>query len=353
MIRKTVAIALLALLVGTPAWAYVHRESVEKDIPVEERKLVRIANPNGLIQLRPGAGGRIRLEARKIARAKDEDTARDLAAEARVRVVESSDEIEIRVEIPSRVSQNTSLGELLGFTKRRHVTVELFVEVPPSMEVALHTASGDVDLEGVRSGGEISATSGDVWVSDCEGDFIVGVASGDVEIEGIVGELELSSASGELSVRDISGSVVVSAAGGDFVGKRIGKSFNLDGASGSVSLEDCGGRVEISTASGDVWLKGVKADISVSTSNGDVTAFTLNGEQVNVEISCSSGDIELTVPGNSSYKLEISSVNGAIYTKVPLSVQKVSRHELLGNVGSGKGSVSLSTSSGDIKLLES
>ena len=53
-----------------------------------------------------------------------------------------------------------------------------------------------------------------------------------------------------------------------------------------------------------------------------------------------------------SYRLEISSVSGAIYTKVPLSVEKVTRHELSGDVGSGKGSVTLSTSSGDIKVYE-
>jgi hypothetical protein len=353
MIRKTVVLTLLVLLAAAPAWAYVHRESVEKTIPAEGASVIRIANPNGLIQLRPGGDSEITLEAKKIAKAKSRDEAVDLAAEARVRVVEGADEIEIRVEIPSRIKNTHSLGELLGFSKRKHVTVEIYVDVPPSMEIRLSTASGDVDVEGVLSGGEIGATSGDVWISDCEGDFEVGVASGDVEIEGIVGELELSASSGELSVRDITGSVRVSAASGDFVGRGIGGSFVLDGASGEVRLEDCGGRVEISTASGDVFLKDVLSDLSVSTSNGDVTAFTVKNGPVNVEISCSSGDIELSVARGSSYQLEISSVSGAMNTKVPLSVHKVTRHELRGEVGSGVGSVSLSTSSGDIKLYES
>jgi hypothetical protein len=353
MIRKTFASTLLILLIGTPAWAYVHRESVEKEIPVEGRSIIRIANPNGLIQLRPGGEGEIVLDARKIAKAEGEDAARDLAAEARVRVVEGSDEIEIRVEIPSKIKHSRSLGELLGFSKRKHVTVELYVDVPPSMEVILSTASGDVDVEGVLSGGEIGATSGDVWVSDCRGDFEIGVASGDVEIEGIIGELKLSASSGEISVKDISGSVEVSAASGDFVGEGIGESFSLDGASGSVSLEGCGGKVEISTASGDVWLKDVTSEIHVNTSSGDVTAYAVNGGPVDVNISCSSGDVELTIPVGGSYTLEISSVSGSINTKVPLSVQKVTRHELRGEVGSGEGSVSISTSSGDIKLLES
>jgi hypothetical protein len=353
MLRKAVALTLLVLLVSSPAWAYVHRESVEKTIPVEGRGVIRISNPNGLIQLRPGVGANVVLEAKKIAKAKGEDAARVLAEDARVRIVEGPDEIEIKVEIPTRIKHGTSLGELLGFSKRRHVIVEIYVEVPPSMEVILSTASGDVDVEGVLSGGQINTTSGDVWVSDCEGDFTVGVASGDVEIEGIVGELSLSASSGELSVRDISGSVEVSAAGGDFIGKNIGDSFSLDGASGNVTLEGCGGRIEISTASGDVWLKDVTSNISVNTSNGDVTAFAVDGGPVNVEISCSAGDIELTVAEGSSYRLDISNVSGAIYTKVPLSVEKVTRHELRGNVGSGAGSVILSTSSGDIKVQES
>jgi len=353
MIRKAAASTLLVLLVSSPAWAYVHRESVEKTIPVEGRSAIRISNPNGLIQLRPGVGAEIRLEAKKIAKAKGEDAARDLAEEAKVRIVEGSDEIEIRVEIPSRLKHSTGLGELLGFSKRKQVTVEIYVEIPASMEVILSTASGDVDVEGVLSGGEINATSGTVWISDCKGDFVVGVASGDVEIEGIVGELSLSASSGELSVKDISGSVQVSAASGDFIGRGISESFSHDGASGNVTLEDCGGEIDINTASGDIWLKNVISDISVNTSNGDVTAFAIDGGPVNVEISCSSGDIELTVARGGSYRLEVSSVSGAIYTKVPLSVERVTRHELSGDVGSGAGSVTLSTSSGDIKVYES
>lgn len=353
MIRKTAAMAFLVLLVGSPAWAYVHRESVEKSIPAEGRNVIQISNPNGLIQLRPGSGPDVSLEAKKIAKAKDEDEARSMAEEAKVRIVEGPDEIEIRVEMPSRLKRGMGLCELLGFSKSRHVTVELYVEVPPSMEVVLSTTSGDVDVEGVLSGGRVNTTSGDIWLSGCEGDFIVGVASGDVEIEGIVGELSLSSSSGELSVKDVRGAVDVSVASGDFVGKGISGSFNLGGASGDATLEDCDGEIDISTASGDVWLKNVTSRMSVNTSSGDVTAYALKGGPVDARISCSSGDIELTVVKGSSYRLEIGSVSGAIYTKVPLAVEKVSRHELRGNVGSGKGLIALSTSSGDIKVCES
>ena len=350
MKRMSVALVLLTILAGPPAWAYVHRESVEKTIPVDGRTAISVSNPSGLIKVRPVDGAVVALEATKVAKATNEGAARELAEQVKVRIVEGSDEIEIKVEIPSRFERGSGISDFLGIGTRRQVEVELYIQVPPSMKVKLATASGDVDVEGVEAGGDIDAASGDVWVSGCSGDFTVGVASGDAEVAGIRGNLSISSASGGLSIRDIRGSVEVSIASGDFVGRMIEGTFSLDGASGDVTVEECKGEVDVDTASGDVWLKDVVSELSVNTSSGDVTAYTRADGVPSVDISCSSGDIELSLPETGSYRLEIGTVSGSIHCKVPLSVEKVTRHELRGKVGSAKGSVNLNTSSGDIKV---
>lgn len=352
MIRKAVVLVLVALLVGPPAWAYVYSASIEKRIPVEDMTVIKVSNPNGLIKIRPGDGDFVELEAKKIVKAKNEEEGKALAEDLRVHVSEGRTELEIEVEIPSRYRGGSGIGELLGFSKRVQASVELFIEVPSSMKVLLSSTSGDIDVEGMGGGGNIGATSGDIWIAGCSGDFSVGAASGDIEIEDIEGDLELSSASGDLTVRNIRGSVDVSIASGDFVGRVIDGSFRLGGASGSVTVESCDGKVDINTASGDVWLKDIVADLSVDTSSGDVTVYAVRDGRVDVGISCSSGDIELVVPRGGSYRLEIGSVSGSIHCKVPLSIEKVTRHELRGVVGSGGGAVSLSTSSGDIKIHE-
>jgi len=351
MTRRIAPLLLVAFL-ATPARAHVYRESVQRTIPVDGATVIRVTNPNGLVRIRPAEGSEIQLVAKKIARAGDEDEARLLASRARVSVAEGPEEVRIKVEVPSRKRQKSGLAALFGFVRRSRVAVDLFLDVPEGMRIELTTASGDIDVEGMRAGGEVSATSGDVWLSDCRGDFSISVASGDVEIEAVEGKLRLSSASGELSVRDIAGPVSVSVASGDFDGADIEGSFALDGASGDVNLERCEGEIEVSTASGDVWFEDVVPLVSVSTSSGDVTVSTAGGDDVDVGISCSSGDIELELPRGASYTLKISTVSGMIHTSVPLSIENLSRHELRGKVGSGRGSVRLSTSSGDIVVDE-
>lgn len=352
MLRRVVALAILIAFVGTPAWAYVHRESVEKVIPAEGKTSIHVSNPTGLIKIRPASGSEVILEAKKIAKAKVKDEAVELAESARVRVVEGGEGIEIDVELPSREKHKSIFGRILKLSVTRNVTVEIYLQVPASMELHLSSTSGDIDVEGTLAGGHIGATSGDVWVSECGGNFSVGVASGDVEISHIDGDLQLSSASGNVTVKEIGGSVGVSTASGDFVGRDIEGSFTLDGASGEVTVDHCKGQIEVSTASGDVWLKEVSAKVTVDTSSGDVTVHTYSKRAIDVGISCSSGDVEFMAAAGSSYHLEISSVSGGIYCKVPLSVEKVSRRELRGDVGSGRGKVILSTSSGDIRVLE-
>jgi len=352
MLKRIVVLAIIGAVLGAPAWAYVHRESVEKVIPADGRTSIHVSNPTGLIEIRPAGGSDVILRAKKIAKAENEDEAIELAQEARVRVVEGGDGIEIDVELPSRQKEKSILGRILKLSVSKNVTVELYIEVPPSMELHVSSTSGDIDVEGALGGGQIGATSGDVWVTDCAGDFSIGVASGNAEIDNVDGNLRLSSASGDVTVKDIAGDVGVSTASGDFVGKDIDGYFTLDGASGEVTLDHCTGKVDVNTASGDVWLKEVSAEVSVNTSSGDVTVNIFAEEDIDVGISCSSGDIEFTSPEGSSYHLEINSVSGGIYCKVPLSVDKVSRRELRGDVGTGRGRVILSTSSGDIRVHE-
>jgi hypothetical protein len=352
MIKRAAAFTLMAVLMSSPASAYVHEESVEKTIRAEGKADIVVSNPNGLVKIRPADGTEIVLEAKKIIKAKGEDAARDVAEDVRVRVVEGSDRIEIIVEIPSKYKRGSGIGDFLGFSSRSHVTVDLYIDAPSWLKASVSTASGDVDIEGLESGGEIDATSGDVWLAACSGNFTVGVASGDVEIEEIRGDLSLSSASGGVTVRDIRGSVEVSVASGSFLGKMIEGSFKLNGASGDVTVDKCDGAVDVSTASGDVVLKSVSGELLVNTSSGDVTADVVSADIMDVAISCSSGDVELNVPSGASYALDIGSVSGSIHCKVPLSVEKVTRNELRGTVGSGNGSVSLNTSSGDIKIYE-
>ncbi len=146
----------------------------------------------------------------------------------------------------------------------------------------LATASGDIDVSGVR--GSLTAKS----------------ASGDVRVAGFAGDVKVSTASGDIHVSDVSGSVNAHAASGD-LNVQIA---HLEGS----------GAMEFASASGDITVtmpSDLDAEVAMSTVSGELeTDFPIEvkerkrgpGRQASgrvgsgsrtVKLSTASGDVRL------------------------------------------------------------
>jgi DUF4097 and DUF4098 domain-containing protein YvlB len=115
----------------------------------------------------------------------------------------------------------------------------------------------------------LSSASGDIEVSGVRGNLNIKTASGDVRVSGFDGEAHVSSASGDVHVGEVRGTVSARAASGD-VEVEITR---LEGA----------GNMEFSTASGDVRVSlpgNLDADVDMSTVSGSLeTDFPIQVEQ--------------------------------------------------------------------------
>jgi len=178
-----------------------------------------------------------------------------------------------RVDLRARYPQNCNCDASIRFE----------VEVPRSVSYQfdpIATASGNIEVSGVK------------------GDLAVKSASGDVRVSKATGSIRASTASGNVEVRDVAGSV------------------NASSASGNVEVEidrlEGNNRMEFSTASGDVSVKlpaNLDADIEMSSQSGDLsTDFPIEIHSPEV----GPGHRARGRLGNGSHSLRLSSASGNV-----------------------------------------
>jgi hypothetical protein len=87
----------------------------------------------------------------------------------------------------------------------RHTWSDITVEIPEAAtgHVGIHTATGEVRIEGVRSEIVLNTTSGDARVTRTGGNLVLQTASGHLAIEDAIGRLTVQTASGDVNVTSV------------------------------------------------------------------------------------------------------------------------------------------------------
>ena len=154
----------------------------------------------------------------------------------------------------------------------RHSWFDITIEVPQEISgrVDIHSASGDVRIEGVTGEIALNTMSGDVRVIRTSGEVALKTASGDLVVEGATGRLTAQTASGDVHVS--------SAHAEGFHIQTVNGDIHLD------ALPTGDGPFRAQTVSGDVRLT-----LRRSTADGEDPAATLAFQTV-------SGDAHVTPP---------------------------------------------------------
>jgi hypothetical protein len=153
--------------------------------------------------------------------------------------------------------------------------------------------------------------------------------SGDIRIEGIDGPVECETDSGEIHIENIGAEVRASC------------------DSGGIHIRGVKGLVDARTDSGHIDALEVEGAIDAKTDSGDIRL-----SQTMVAPVCAqtdSGRIRLQLAGSGGYSIRARTDNGRVELPV-LTRQRMSRHELEGDVRGGGSVVDLETDSGDIEV---
>src|ERR1041385_2919830 len=138
--------AILAVLTGSgQAGAATWREQSERDWPAHGLQELDIANPRGLVSVRASRDDRVHLVAMKIVRNCTERSATELSRQARVEADATGTRPRLSVAYPQRRDIRIGLWDLFHGFEIPELEVRLALEVPPSLPIHFHTASGDVE----------------------------------------------------------------------------------------------------------------------------------------------------------------------------------------------------------------
>jgi DUF4097 and DUF4098 domain-containing protein YvlB len=199
--------------------------------------------------------------------------------------VTKSTDGKISVSVASKVSPEDAFEPEMTERGNRLVLREHFdhsssgsvrwtVSVPEGTNIRFESASGGIELSGLKSDVKASTASGDIRLTGMEGEFELSTASGDIHADRVSGRMTFSTASGDIETGDITGEMELSTASGSVKADRVTltEESSFSAASGDVSVK---------------LAKGTEHDIEASSASGNAT--------VNFDGNPLEGYFELTV----------------------------------------------------------
>ena len=183
-----------------------------------------------------------------------------------------------------------------GFLSLPGSSIEIGAPIDTELEIG--TGSGSITVEAIKADAiMLSASSGRINISDCEGTLSAESSSGRINIESCDGLKTLSASSG---------AIVVQASDGDIEGQT---------SSGKIDLTDVTGALDLRASSGKIQGEQVTltGNSSFRTSSGSIVFdFTNDIDRLKLELESSSGQI---VAGGTSAKGTVITGNGDILVK--------------------------------------
>lgn len=188
----------------------------------------------------------------------------------------------------------TIRGRVKGRTSGGDITLADVEEGP----LDVRTSGGDISAGTIGGEGTLKTSGGDIRVVSAAGKLEVTTSGGDIEVGDVTDELTATTAGGDIVLGNIGGSAVVRTAGGDIGVGSVDGSAQLKTAGGDIELESARGRVEAKTAGGDIELRQVEGSISAGTAGGNIVAQMLASGGEESEMSTAGGDVTLQLSGS-------------------------------------------------------
>lgn len=324
--RGDIQVLAVALIVTAFGCAEVAGQAIEgtfeRTLQVTGPVDLAIQTGSGSIDVRPGAGGQVRIVGR--IRASSRDVFDVLTPEEKVKRLEANPPVEQQGNV-------IRVGRIEDDDLRQNVRISYEVTVPTQTALHSRSGSGDQTIDGIS--GPVSAQSG-------SGNVRIGEIGGDVDATAGSGDVEVGVSKGRVTLHTGSGSIVARSAGAATV--RTG--------SGDVRLvQDAEGDIEVASGSGDISIENLRGGLRARSASGDVRVDGV--PRGSWSLSTTSGDVELALPAELGFELDAVTSSGQIDAAHPVTVAGTfGRRRVQGTVRGGGPRLEIHTTSGDIVL---
>lgn len=312
----TSLLSIVLLSISLLAWAD-SREVVNESRTVSANEKIYIEVMSGEITIKAASGNQFKVSGK-------------LDGKATGYVLDSKDGFSrFEMTMPRQVNYSST---------DKNKMAELNFEVPPGSNVEFKGVNGNVKVEGIHGSSEISTVNGQISASDLRSNVKLNTVNGEIKVRGASGNVELSSVNGEIDDEGSAGRLRYEVVNGEIKGRSNAEEVSISTVNGDAELE----------------LNGTK-QLKLSTVNGEIAAKLRGVTSPRISGSSVSGDIELKLDSNVTARFDLrASAGGSIDNK--LSSDKATKakygpaRSLQFTLGSGEGSVELTTVSGDLEL---
>ena len=127
--------------------------------------------------------------------------------------------------------------------------------------------------------------------------------------------------------------------------------MNLRTSNGSVKAENIDGAVRAATTNGSITVRKVTAITGVTTTNGSIECEVAAIDGTAVDVHTTNGNLTLWVAQNLPVTLDASTTNGNLDTTgITLDNATASKHNIRGDLGIPKGTLSVRTTNGNLSV---
>lgn len=272
-----------------------------------------LSSVSGDVIITGGGGDDVKIDAIKRVRDRNEGDARALLQAIQIAITERTGLIEVRTELPRR--RNWSGG------------VDYTVALPQGANVTVRTVNGNLRLTNVR---------------------------GELRAETVNGDIIASGAGRVRSLKTVSGDVQVSDAEGDDI--------SLETVSGDVTARAIKGRaLDLEAVSGDLRFAGVDFErVNLRTISGDIEYTGRLARSGRYDLQTHSGDIRVTPSGNTGFDLDANSFSGDIRSDfqlsgaqpAPTATRRPANRTVRGTFGDASAILTLRSFNGDVTIIK-
>ncbi|HEV7518962.1 MAG TPA: DUF4097 family beta strand repeat-containing protein [Thermoanaerobaculia bacterium] len=390
--------ALTALAAALAFWALAappasadapQTRLVRESFPVAAGQPLRLANLAGRVDLVPGPGPQVVVEA--TVHAEGDSAAETRKLLAGMKWVRSHDQkgreemaLSYPVEtyrgfhFPRRDDERSDLPEFLRFLadaghtstiyrgeririypRRRSgvptLYADLRISVPSGAAIAVHDILGAVRGEDLTGNVEVDTGSGDVRFGAFSGTLKVETGSGDIRLGSAKGETAVHTGSGDITVGSLVGNGRFETGSGDVVLDQVaaGK-LTLDTGSGNVTIKaGTVAKIAAKTGSGNVRVSQVELEELVAdTGSGDVTLQSSLAQARQVRIGTGSGDIRIAAGPQATFDLDSDQGSGDLRVGYADATLRKHGSKVVGaRRGDGRTRIHIETGSGDCSIL--
>ncbi len=278
-------ISLLALLcppvLRAESSSVEYRENFERTVQLQPEGTISLGNIAGDIEVTTWGQPQVLIQAVKVSRAADMQTAQENAAAVEIEVQAAADAVDIQTLYP-HAENNLNVSVFYTLTVPDHASLDI-ASVSGNIHAAgcggtsdLHSVSGDVRAERVSGSIHTKSVSGNVLVDQATQDAECESVSGSVEARNIGGETFAKTVSGPITVAYSQGSVSAeSVSGGLQVTEPANANFDLEAST-------CSGRL-----TSDFEVGGFQSE------SGREMQGTVNGGGKTVKLRSFSGRVEV------------------------------------------------------------